>query len=156
MAKRKKIIPEEGDLVAIKLSDGKFGLAQIAGVKKDDSGFVVHTIWAFFDAHSDYLTDLEQYIGKPGYLETPFLVCGMDYEELEKGKWPVLGTKPVAFTNASLDETAVAKLQKEEIAGAYLLEMYLGIVPWNMYKDPEYLDKRLLPGYNRPENVLLK
>lgn len=143
-------------LAAVQLSNGKFGLGQVARVKEDDEGNVIHTIWAFFNVQVDQISELTPIIERPQFLETPFLICGMDYEELEKGKWPVVGNKPVNFSNVSLSDELIKKLQREEIAGAYLLQMYLGIVPWNMYKDPEYLDKRLLPGYKRPDNAFFK
>ncbi|MCC6287213.1 MAG: hypothetical protein IT249_04955 [Chitinophagaceae bacterium] len=156
MAKKKKVKPEEGQLVAVTLSDKKYGLAQVINTKEDDEGFVTHTVWAFFNHHVNSIDELSEVIQSPVEKSKPVFICGMDYEELAKGLWPVIGNAEVKFDNIKIDDEKIKTWQKEEIAGAFLLEMFLGIVPWDSYRDPEYLDKRLLTGYGRPENVLLK
>jgi hypothetical protein len=156
MSKKKKIIPETNMLVGIPLSNSQYGLGIIAKVI-DLSGGVFHTIWGLYDITAATIEELRDKIHNAYTLKKPFLVCGMDYEELEKGKWPVIGKYEVKFDNINLnDERIFNALCRENIPGALLLEMYLGLEPWDLFKDPNYLDSRLLPGYSRPLNVKLK
>ena len=152
--KRNRIKPEKGMVVAIPLTNGQFGIAIILAVRELDEN-VYHTIWGFYDFNSADKESLIKKLRDENYFSLPFLVCGMDYEELEKGKWPVIGKLDIPVTNIDLSNSEIlGKLMRESIAGVMLLEMYLGIKRWSLYKDPLYLDKRLLPGFKRPANIL--
>ena len=152
--KRNKIKPEKGMVVSIPLTNGQFGLAIIIEVRELGES-VYHTVWSFYDFMSPDKESLIKKLEDENYFSLPFLVCGMDYEELEKGKWAVIGKLDIHITNLDLSNPDILeKLMRESIAGVMLLEMYLGIKRRSMYKDPLYLDKRLLPGFKRPVNIL--
>lgn len=152
--KKNRIKPEKGMVVAIPLTNGQFGLAAIIEVS-ELAEKVYHTIWSFYDFMSADKESLNDKLKDESYFSLPFLVCGMDYEELEKGKWPVIGKLDINVTNIDLSNSdTLGKLMRESIAGVMLLEMYLGLKRWSLYKDPLYLDKRLLPGFKRPANIL--
>ena len=141
-------------VVAIPLTNGQFGLGIIVGVRELDKN-VYHTIWSFYDFMATNTESLIKKLKDENYFRLPFLVCGMDYEEFEKGKWPVIGKLDIHIANIDLSNPEIlGKLMRESIAGVMLLEMYLGIKRWSLYKDPLYLDKRLLPGFKRPANIL--
>ena len=152
--KKNRIKPEKGMIVAIPLTNGQFGLAAIIEVflLAED---IYHTIWSFYDFMSPDKEKLTHKLTDKDYFTLPFLVCGMDYEELEKGKWQVIGKLDIRPANIDLSNPDIIdKLRRESIAGVMLLEMYLGLKRWSLYKDPMYLDKRLLPGFKRPDNIL--
>lgn len=152
--KRNRIKPEKGMVVTIPLTNGQFGLAIIIEVRELGES-IYHTVWSFYDFMSPDKESLIKKLQDESYFRLPFLVCGMDYEELEKGKWSVIGKLDTHITNIDLSNPDILeKVMRESIAGVMLLEMYLGIQRWSLYKDPLYLDKRLLPGFKRPANVI--
>lgn len=156
MSKQKKVKPKEGMLVQITLAQGFYGLGIIAKCQARTGG-VFDTIWGLYDIKTQSIDELKAACNQMEYLQKPVMVLGMDYEELEKGKWPVLGIADIKFKNIDFENSAITKkLFKETIPGAMLLEMYLGLQPWNLFKDAEAVDKRLLPGFSRPKNVWLK
>jgi hypothetical protein len=160
MAKKKKekLKPQQGLLVAIPLSDNTFGLAHMARVFELPEE-VYSVTWGFYDAKVQSPDELKPENFSKEYLEKPVMVCSMDYEEFEKGKWPVVGSFEGEYTNTSIDDKIQGRMKwfnNEEKPGAMLLEMYLGILPWDLLHDPNALDKMLLPGYSRPGNVKLK
>ncbi|RWX00591.1 Imm26 family immunity protein [Flavobacterium cerinum] len=152
--KRNRIKPEKGMVVTIPLTNDQFGLAIIIEVRELGES-IYHTVWSFYDFMSPDKESLIKKLEDENYFRLPFLVCGMDYEELEKGKWPVIGKLDTHITNIDLSNPDILeKMMRESIAGVMLLEMYLGIQRWSLYKDPLYLDKRLLPGFKRSANIL--
>ena len=75
---------------------------------------------------------------------------------LASGHWPVLATAPVVFAKA---EFANEQFRDAGYVGATMfdyglaedfLSAYHGLVPWNDWKNPNYLDTMLAPNVKRP------
>jgi hypothetical protein len=75
---------------------------------------------------------------------------------LTSGYWPVLATRPVLFSKAEFPNE---RLARSGYVGATmydyglaedLLSAYHGLIPWNTWKEEDYLDTMLAPGVPRP------
>lgn len=82
---------------------------------------------------------------------------------LDTGEWPILGSAPIELprsawphikfltTGSLVGLKSYSSLILDRFCGAWL-----GEVPWNCMKDPQYFDRLLLPGVVRPAKVRLE
>jgi hypothetical protein len=83
-------------------------------------------------------------------------------EQLDFGQWKVVAHEPVAV-DAELwpneefrgNRWVGAKIYDASIAEE-MLDAYNGLVPWDDWNDPEYLDKLLVSADRKPKHVLRK
>ena len=63
-----------------------------------------------------------------------------------------------------MDRNPHSDLESREFVGAKIigsgimqkfLDAYFGLIAWDKWQDPNYLDKLLLPGVPRPANAVL-
>lgn len=155
--KKKKIEAKVGMIVSVPLINGKYSAISMIAVRKHEEG-VYNIIWGFYDIIIDDISQLDELVkNTPEIFCTPFMICGMTYHDLETGRWKVIATLNMNLTNVDLDDESLRKQHYDVIRpGIPLLEMYLGIRPWNEFYDPEYLDKILLKGFSKPERAWYK
>jgi len=151
--------PMAGQVFAVPLSDGSYGLAQVAHVKQasKDSYFVT---CAWFPQRADDPEQLFQDIQEGRRdLRSPFLACTIPSDPITSGEWRLLGSLRPEYENVDIAariKTTWEWFDGGQRPGELLLEMYHGLFPWNGLHDPEYLDKLLLPGHVRPPSARMK
>ena len=83
-------------------------------------------------------------------------------EQLDFGAWRVVGNQAIALgpeawpnEQCRAQRWVGAKIYDAAIAEE-LLNAYNGLVPWDDWKDPEYLDKLLVNPDRKPKHLLYK
>ena len=89
-------------------------------------------------------------------------VLSVTREQLDFGKWRVVGSNRVALDRQlwpneefRQDLWVGAKIYDASIAEEFL-DAYNGLVPWDDWHDPQYLDKLLVSPDKKPKHLLYK
>lgn len=147
---------EIGDVFTVPTVDGQLALGQIVG--REPSVLNSVTV-ALFD---------QRYAPSPSIVPMDlsearaFSVLFTTHDLLDSGVWRVVGTKPVAIPRAQLpyESTRATGFVGAKVTGSAivreLINAFFGLVPWDDWKDPNYLDGLLRPTRKRPANAMLK
>jgi hypothetical protein len=153
MGRRKRIKWDYGDVFAVPLVDGTFGLVQTI------DHWLPHWIYtAITDGRIDSLPAADA-TAQPGKLIS---LLAVDDDPFDFGGFSRMGhTSPMArksdFSNESFAERGYVGAESytgSVVAG--LLSAWHKLAPWNICKDEMFFDKLLIAGLKRPTNVLLK
>jgi hypothetical protein len=145
-----------GDVFAIGTRDGRFGVGQIIGCEAEVLDSV--TIALFKEQVEDpaSASRAELSIGQAFSL----LFCTR--ESLDSGRWRVVCNRPVLIDRSLFpyESTRAQRWVGAHVTGSGIVnefvDAYFGLVPWDDWHDPQYLDKLLLPSVPRPERAVLK
>jgi hypothetical protein len=83
-------------------------------------------------------------------------------EQLDFGRWRVVGNQPVAIARESWPNEGCREQQwvgariYDAAIAEDLLDAYNGLTPWDKWKDPQYLDKLLVNPDRKPKHLLFK
>lgn len=143
--KRKRVKPHAGQVVAIPLADGSFGLGHVAA-------FDMSITMVLFARRARTPETLASEIER-GLAEAPIAMMEVTDDELNDGEWPVIGERPPPYPPAMLD--AKGKSFTAPMART-LLSAYHGLLAWDMMADPRYFEWRLLPGVKVPSSIRYK
>jgi hypothetical protein len=147
---------EIGDVFTVPTADGQLALGQI--VAREPSVLNSVTV-ALFD---------QRYVPSPSIVPMDlsaaraFSVLFTTRDLLDSGVWRVVGTKPVAIQREQLpyESTRAAGFIGAKVIGSAIVREFInaffGLVPWDDWKDPNYLDGLLRPARKRPAGVMLK
>jgi hypothetical protein len=146
---RKRQVWSIGDVFAIPLEDGTFGVGQIIGYEPQALNSAAI---ALFDLKLSKIGDDPPDVDAAGI----FAMLFSTRELLDSGVWRVLGQKPVPVPDR---DHPYERLRSKGFIGAAIegagivrrfVNAYFGLAPWNPYKDPEYFDKLLIEPAKRP------
>jgi hypothetical protein len=155
--KPKRQKPSEGDVFVAPLMDGSNCAGQLLKITPQALNSYV---CAFFDVRvPDGSVGVELDINAC----TPFAVLFVTPESLKKGHWPICGNARLAVDIERY--IPLRELEANEFIGTTIvgsgiirkfLNAYYGMLPWDDWHDPEYLDKLLVARDRRPANVIWK
>src|SRR5260221_2808659 len=145
-----------GNLFAVPTSDGRYLAGQIIGREEDVLNSV--TIALF-----DEVRGSAEEIGSADLGESRLFSAVFATRDLvDSGRWKIVGDRPVAlpkklfpFEHARASGFVGAKVIGSAIINEFV-NAYLGLVPWDDWKDPAYLDKLLISPTKKPSTILLK
>ena len=143
--RRVKWIP--GLVFALPLADESWGVGQTADLMWPNVGYC-----ALFSARIQTLDE-----GLPDLSRKSLVaLLAVTRHGLALGYWPVLSTSAALFSKADFPNE---RLAATGYVGATmydygvaddLLSAYHGLIPWNTWKDEDFLDTLLAPGVLRP------
>ena len=93
---------------------------------------------------------------------TPIAALLVTPDLLTSGSWPVKSKAPVLLEREDRPYECYRPLHwvGAKVTGSGVVQAFLaayhGLMPWDDWHDPEYLDSLLLPGVNRPKGVVLR
>ncbi len=95
-------------------------------------------------------------------LEYLISILSVSREQLDFGKWKVVGHQPIAIDTElwpneefRSDRWVGAKIYDASIVEE-LLDAYNGLAPWDDWYDPDYLDKLLVSPEKKPAHIFYK
>lgn len=145
MAARKRIKPAVGQVVAIPLLDGTFGIGHVAAY---DRSIKV----ALFARRGRSPEELRA-VFDDALREGPVATLEVTSDELRDGEWPVIGQREPNYPAELLDKKGVSHTAA---VARSLLSAYNGLLPWDGLFDPQGYAKLLLPGVQVPPTVRYK
>ena len=145
-----------GDVFGIPTPDGKYVVAQIIAQEPE----VLNSVSvAIFDARIEGVADARDISLES---EAVFSTVFTTRDLLDSGDWPIIENGEVVvprslFPHKDKRSTGFvgAKVIGSGIVNEFVSAFY-GLVPWDDWKDPHYLDALLLSPEKKPANVLLK
>jgi hypothetical protein len=153
MGRRKRIKWVHGDVFAVPLVDGTFGLVQAI------DHWMPHWIYTVVTdgrVTSLPVADTHTRLGKT------LALLAVDDDPFDFGGFPHVGrASPIAdrrdFPNETFAQSGYVGA-KSYTAGviADFLSAWHSLAPWNAYKDEAFFDKLLISGRERPSTVLMK
>ena len=136
-----------GDLFAVPLSDGTYGLGHII----DRDRYSARC--ALFAKRSKVTVSLLK--GIDDALRGPLTILDLTSNELNSGAWPVIGHHVVDYSAFKIPTDGVGVSHTSGAAPGFL-EAYHGLEPWDGMFDPRYHEKQLAPGVLVPTTVRYK
>jgi hypothetical protein len=153
MGRRKRIKWDHGDVFAVPLVDGTFGLVQAI-----DHWMPRWIYTAITEGRVTTLTDADTKT-EPGRLVA---LLAVDDDPFNFGGFPCVGRASPMVHRRDFPNEAFAHNgyvgAKSYTGGivADFLSAWHQLAPWNAYKDAAYFDKLLISGIERPSAVLMK
>jgi hypothetical protein len=145
-----------GDVFVVPLSDGAHGVGQIVGREAE----VLNSVSvALFDTpvhEPEGAADL--HLAK----ESVFAVLFATRDLLDRGRWKVVARRPVEIPREWLpfERLRATGWIGAKVIGSGIVEeflhAYFGLVPWDDWADPKYLDSLLLTPAKKPPTRVLK
>ena len=144
-----------GDIFAVPLGNGTYGLAQVISHEQKcmDGVLCAYSSKVVYELNNiTWLPNIDEIIS----------IQITTRDSLDKSIWPVVGfSEPLNIDNYfNIKSLREIKYIGADIRGSggvnKLLSAYHGVSYWDEYYDPEYFDKLLLAGVIRPKNVLFK
>jgi hypothetical protein len=146
-----------GDVLLVKLKDGSFVVGQIVGQERD----VLNSVsCAFFDLRVKSEEELDRIDELP--LDKIFAVLFVTRDLLDDGVWRVVGSRRVTLPKAQLP---FERLRAGGFVGARVngsgnvtdfLNAFYGLMPWDGWHDPNYLDGFLISPDKKPAKLMFK
>jgi hypothetical protein len=146
-----------GDIFLVRNLDGAECIGQIVGQERE----VLNSVsCAFFDRRIHNKSDLENIQTLPP--ELVFAVLFVTRDLLDSGLWRVIGQFPVTLPR---DYFPYEQLRASGYIGAKVigsknvndfLNAFYGLMPWDDWKDPAYLDKLLISSGKKPAHLKYK
>jgi hypothetical protein len=153
MKRRKRIKWSNGDLFAVPLVDGTFGLVQAV------DHWLPH--WIYTGVTDHRFTNLPSDVVAMGQKNVIARIAVSD-DAFDFGDFMRLGhAEPLARRKDFANEQFASNGYIGAVsytAGILVdfLSAWHAISPWNQYKDSDYFDKLLAKGIKRPDNVIMK
>lgn len=152
MDRRKRVSWEHGDLFAVPLADGSFGIVQAI------DHWMPHWVYtAVTDCRAvSPPTDLRS-------VEAARVISllAISDREFDFGAFPRVGHASLLARRKDFGNERFAKkgyIGASSYTGGILaafLSAWHGAAPWNAYKDPAYFDQLLAAGVTRPSQVVI-
>ena len=153
---RKKQAWQEGDYFSIPLADGTFVMAQVLKYEPQALNSVICAI--FIEMIEKQPSGAPRSIDENKLISVLFVTRDL----LDSGVWFVFGRGPTIDPQKyiGLEDLRRKGFVGTEIIGSgnviKLMNAFYGLIPWNSFYDPHYLDKLLVSPDRKPRTVLLK
>ncbi len=146
-AKRRRVKVKTGQIVAVPLRDGTFGLGHVAQYT------YLQAILAHFDHRAKHAADLIE--GAEEAMKHRLLtILAVTSDEIYDGHWPVIGHKEPTYPAALLDMKGTSHTGN---VSRWFFDAYYGLVPWDaMAATPRYFENMLLAGVPVPPTARYK
>lgn len=144
-----------GDVFLVPLKDGTHGVGQVVA---RDRSLLRSAAIALFDLKADCLAGQGPHVLPLGTLFSE-LVCTRDL--LDSGRWAVVGraASPVPEDVVAYEALRASGFVGESVVGSAIVEefvnAYFGLMPWDDWYVPDYLDKLLVSPGRKPVHRLL-
>jgi hypothetical protein len=146
-----------GDVFAIPLSNNKYALGQI--VSQEPELMKSATI-ALFDQSFDSIDDIDiSFLCDSNKL---YSVLFVTLNHIENGKWCVLGggsTIEIETDNMPFEHTRSSGFIGAKVVGSGIVNdfvnAFFGLLPWDDWNDPQYLDSLLISADLKPVDRLI-
>lgn len=144
-----------GDNFLVPLEDDTYGQGQVLSYEEDAMNSV---ICAFSSIRFEKLPTHLDVIPEESLVAIIFVTR----DQLDYGGWPIVNRGPIISWEKYID---IRQMRSRgfigtKIIGTFnaetLLNAYHGLVFWDDFHDPEYLDKLLISPDRKPADVLLK
>lgn len=143
--KRKRVKVAAGQIVAVPLIDGTYGLLHVVVFKIG----IIAAHFAHRGAPPEGLLD-----GVDEALRTgPIAMLKVTSDEIRVGDWPVIGHRDRTYPAEMLDMKGISYTAS---MSRHLFNAYYGLLPWDGMHDPRCYEKMLLPGVPVPPTVRYK
>ena len=143
-AKRRRFKPKQGDVFAVPLRDGTFGLGQVVDVDQWEGPFALFARRAASPA--------ELLPGIQAALEHPLSILVLTANSLKNGEWPIIASLPRDHTRFTIPTDGKGASHTFGVA-MDLLNAYHGLIPWDGMADPRRYEKLLIPGTPIPPTI---
>jgi hypothetical protein len=146
-AKRRRIKPKRGDVFAVPLLDGTFGLGHVVDVDAWEGPF------ALFAQRASSPAELLPWIDKA--VDHPLSILVLTANSLKDGHWPIIGNLQRDYAQFKIPTDGKGRSHTFGVA-MDLLNAYHGLVPWDGMADPKRYEKLLIPGTPLPPTIRRK
>lgn len=156
MARKKKQIWDIGDFFTVPLADGSFSLGQVVGREPDAMN---SAICAFFARSYDVFPEGVDDLPIASELVSMLFVTR---DLLDSGDWKVFAKGETFDAAPYIDITTLREcgFVGIRIIGSgiviKLMGAFYGLLPWNGFYEPDYLDRLLVSPDKKPLKVVLK
>jgi len=139
-----------GDIFGVPLPGDSMGIGQVLSLEPDALNSVGCVFFAATASPS----------GLSGAME-PIAALLVTPDLLKSGAWPVKSQGPVFLEpeERPYEIHRASHWVGVRVTGSGVVQEFLaayqGLVPWDAWHDPHYLDSLLLPGLERPSRVVL-
>lgn len=155
--KRRRQSWDVGDVFIVQTQDGKNVVGQIVGQERDVLNCVSCAFFDFRVKTEHELTDAHELP-----IDRIFSVLFVSRDLLDSGAWRVVKPLPVKvptqwlpFEHLPRDEWIGAEVRGSAIVNEFL-NAFFGLVPWDDWHDPAYLDGLLLSADKKPRRLIYK
>jgi hypothetical protein len=145
-----------GNAFAVPTCDGRYLAGQIIGREENVLNSVTIALFDEVRGSAEEIGFAD--LGESQLFSTLFATRDL----LDSGRWKIVGDRPVVlpkklfpFEHRRASGFVGAKVIGSAIINEFV-NAYLGLVPWDDWKDPTYLDKLLISPSKRPSTILLK
>jgi hypothetical protein len=153
--RRRKTIWLPNDVFAIPLLNGKYSIGHVLDQR------IVNTLRIAL--YNEMINDLES-VDLTGLINNANLISLIEItrEQLDYGVWKILGNKQtiIPIERYANEEFRANKWINSITHDAALAEdfvnSYYGLLPWDDWYKPDYLDKYLISQDKKPHNILYK
>lgn len=153
--KRKKVIWKANDIFVIPLLNGKYSIGHILDQR------MINTVRiALYDEVLSQLDklDIESLVNSSDLIS----LIEVFREKLDYGEWPIIGNKqtviPVEkYANEQFrSNNWINSVTFDAGLAEDFINSYYGLLPWDDWYDPNYLDKFLVDPAKKPNNLIYK
>ena len=153
--RRKKVKWQINDVFAIPLMNGKYAIGHVLDQR------MVNTVRIAI--YNEVINNLDDIV-LDNLLENNDLISLIEVtrEQLDYGVWNIIGNKPttIPVERYANEQFRSNKWIKSIVRDAALAEdfanSYYGLLPWDDWYDPNYLDAYLVDLSKKPTNLLYK
>ncbi|MDY6992071.1 MAG: Imm26 family immunity protein [Pseudomonadota bacterium] len=146
-----------GDIFTVQLNDGTFVVGQVIGREAKVLNSVTVAFYDLrFDSEEEVL-NLESLAS-----EDIFSTVFATRESLDSGTWHIVGQCPVVVPENMMpyEDLRSAGFVGAIVRGSGILDEFLNayyaLMPWDDWKDPDYLDQLLISKDKKPQNLVYK
>ena len=146
-----------GDVFLVETKDGLKVIGQIVGQEKE---VLNSASCAFFNIRVKDANDVANLKELPN--SRVFSIQFVTRDLLDDGVWRIVKQLPISVDNSQLpfETLRSAGFVGAKVIGSGIinefLNAYYGLVPWDDWKDPAYLDRLLLSVDKKPTKLILK
>jgi len=153
--RKKKVIWKPNDVFAIPLINGKYAIGHVL-----DQNFPNAVRIALYD---EVINNFEN-TDITGLIDNNSLISLIEVtrEQLDYGVWKAIGSKRTAIP---IDKYANEQFRKNKMINSIVYDAglaedfvnsFYGLLPWDDWYDPNYLDEFLISLSKKPNNLLYK
>jgi hypothetical protein len=139
---RKRVKVKDGQLAAVPLMDGTWGLLHVA---RFTGGIIAAHFAHRAKTPEQLLEGLEEAMAKK-----LIAIADVTANDVKDGSWPIIGFRQPEYPEPLLDMKGRSHTSN---FSEFLLNAYYGLRAWDEMYDPLYYEKALLPGVPVPPTV---
>jgi len=154
VARQKKQVWKEGDVFFVPLKDKSWGVGQVIDLMMPN---VIRCL--FFELKFQNIPDA---IDVSDLIGHEISCVAVTREQIDYGVWKVGQNLPIEIERSSLPNEQFrrtgwvgSKIYDAALAEDFL-DSFFGLLPWDDWYDPNFLDEFLLSSNKKPKNLLFK